>query len=136
MHLLQADVSNQTYSGPEDATNKPWRPLPSGRITVDQSRRLRWMLLIICLGVSVPYGAYVVGASTVLAWALVFYNDMDWSKDLVWKNVLNAIGYASFECGTTLIMGGLYSSLCVRSTKLMRSIPFRAGPADPPGNCL
>ncbi|OAX32196.1 hypothetical protein K503DRAFT_702409 [Rhizopogon vinicolor AM-OR11-026] len=40
-HLLQSNVSNQAYSANEDVVNKPWRPLPSGRISVEDCRALR-----------------------------------------------------------------------------------------------
>ncbi|KAG1871841.1 hypothetical protein DFJ58DRAFT_652344, partial [Suillus subalutaceus] len=41
-HLLQANVSNQTYSAHEDVVNKPCRPVPSGRISVRDCHALRW----------------------------------------------------------------------------------------------
>ncbi|KAG0696315.1 hypothetical protein DFH29DRAFT_951749 [Suillus ampliporus] len=44
-HLFQFNVSNQSYSAHEDVVNKPWRPLPSGRISVKDSRVLRWGLV-------------------------------------------------------------------------------------------
>ncbi|OBZ71748.1 putative indole-3-pyruvate monooxygenase YUCCA9 [Grifola frondosa] len=48
-NLLQFCVSNQSLSPAEDAANKPWRPIPAHRITVTTARRLRWMLLFVCI---------------------------------------------------------------------------------------
>jgi 4-hydroxybenzoate polyprenyltransferase len=104
LHLLQVDVSNQTYSGAEDVANRPWRPLPSGRVTVCQSRRLRWALLPLCFFISLSHGPWALCASATLAWALLVHDDFDWSKHIFLKNFCNTVGYGAFECGASLIM--------------------------------
>ncbi|KAG9318041.1 hypothetical protein JVU11DRAFT_105 [Chiua virens] len=84
-HLLQANVSNQTYSAHEDIVNKPWRPLPSGRISVRATRRFRWALLH-------------------CHWWKSYTDDIGFSSDPVLKNLMNVGGYLTFESGATLIM--------------------------------
>ncbi|KAK1230865.1 hypothetical protein PQX77_006031 [Marasmius sp. AFHP31] len=49
IHLLQFNTANQAYSPAEDAANKPYRPIPSGMMTVKSTYILRWALVPICL---------------------------------------------------------------------------------------
>ncbi|KAI0359001.1 hypothetical protein OH77DRAFT_1374994, partial [Trametes cingulata] len=104
LHLLQFCLSNQCLSPEEDASNKPWRPIPAGRITTGIARRLRWALLFICLSVSAYYG--VLGASVALALGTLAHNEL--GMDAVWlpRNVCNAVGYAAFNAGATYVACG------------------------------
>ncbi|KAI6140820.1 UbiA prenyltransferase family [Pisolithus tinctorius] len=104
IHLLQANVSNQTYSAHEDVINKPWRPLPSGRMTADEARRFRWFLLVVCLCLSAWHGAGVLLASTGLSLVEIFHDDFGFSSDPVLKNLCNVGGYLTFESGAILIL--------------------------------
>jgi len=104
LHLLQADVNNQAFSGHEDRINKPWRPLPSGRINVRQACVLRWFLVVSCLFISSILGRRVVYASATLSFLLILYNDLDLSGHPAFKNICNAGGYVAFELGATLIL--------------------------------
>ncbi|KAH7904666.1 UbiA prenyltransferase family [Hygrophoropsis aurantiaca] len=103
-HLLQANVSNQTYSKHEDLVNKPWRPLPSGRINVHESRKLRWSLVVICLGLSSWFGRGVVFSSAALSVVEFIHDDLGFSHHPVYKNLCNVGGYLTFELGATLIL--------------------------------
>ncbi|KAG0699981.1 hypothetical protein DFH29DRAFT_983276 [Suillus ampliporus] len=89
-HLFQGNVSNQSYSAPEDLLNKPWRPVPSGRISVKDSRALRWGLMVFCLGFSSLFNLNVVITSAVFTVLVI--------------NLLNVGAYVSFELGSTLIL--------------------------------
>ncbi|KIK81858.1 hypothetical protein PAXRUDRAFT_832579 [Paxillus rubicundulus Ve08.2h10] len=111
IHLLQANVSNQTYSAHEDVINKPWRPLPSGRITVDETRRFRWFLLAICLCLSGWHGVGVFSASAALSLVEIVHDDYGFSSDPVFKNLCNVVGYLTFELGATMILCGLEMSV-------------------------
>ncbi|KAG9318045.1 UbiA prenyltransferase family-domain-containing protein [Chiua virens] len=103
-HLLQANVSNQTYSAHEDIINKPWRPLPSGRISVRATRRFRWILLVLCLCLSAWHGTGVLISSAALSLVEIVHDDIGFSSDPVLKNLMNVGGYLTFESGATLIM--------------------------------
>lgn len=103
-HLLQANVSNQTYSANEDIVNKPWRPLPSGRISPTAARRLRWALLVFCLCLSALYGTGVVVSSAALSVVEIIHDDVGCSSDPVLKNLMNVGGYLTFESGATMII--------------------------------
>jgi len=74
LHLLQICVSNQSLNPGEDALNKPWRPIPSGIVSVLNARILRWILLPLCLSLSISLGALWQGIS--LAIAFIVYNEL------------------------------------------------------------
>lgn len=97
LHLLQFCISNQTLNLAEDANNKPWRPIPSGRISFSAARRLRWMLVGVCIVYSATCNVLPMGL-TLLA-ATIMYNEMHLSSHWFSRNALNAIGYASFSIG-------------------------------------
>ncbi|KIM79190.1 hypothetical protein PILCRDRAFT_792336 [Piloderma croceum F 1598] len=111
LHLLQFDVSNQTLQPDEDKQNKPWRPLPSGRITLSHAVMLRWWLVPLCWAVSFYYSATVLGASVAFAALTVLYNEQHMHSHWLMRGLLNAIGFASFEVGGTLIAGSQPSNL-------------------------
>ncbi|KAF8643338.1 hypothetical protein AX16_009067 [Volvariella volvacea WC 439] len=103
-HLLQANVSNQTFSGDQDILNKPWRPLPSNRVTVRQARILRWLLMFWCLFLSSFFGPRVVAASAALTLVEIVHDDFDLSGHPILKNLCNVGGYSTFELGATLVL--------------------------------
>ncbi|KAI5983542.1 hypothetical protein EDD15DRAFT_2533728 [Pisolithus albus] len=74
IHLLQANVSNQTYSPHEDVIYG--RPLLSGRITVNETSQFRWFLFAICLCLSRRHGPGVLSASAALSLVEVLYDDL------------------------------------------------------------
>jgi hypothetical protein len=108
LHLLQFCVSNQSLDPEEDSSNKPWRPIPSGLISVDGARNLRWMLLPFCLSVSVRLEAYWQGIS--LALAILAHNELGLHSHLFLRNICNAWGYASFNAGALTIASGTFSN--------------------------
>ncbi|KAG1850694.1 UbiA prenyltransferase family [Suillus subluteus] len=105
-HLLQANVSNQTYSAHEDVVNKPWRPVPSGRISVRGCRALRWRLMVFCLGLSSLSSVNVLISSVLLTVVEIVHDDFGLSHHPVFKNLCNVGGYATFEIGATLVLSG------------------------------
>lgn len=105
LHLLQANVSNQCFFGGEDARDKPWRPLPSGRVTVRQALTLRWALFPACLYHSYTHGWGVVAASALLSLVEFVHDDLRLSAHPATKNICNIGGYTTFEAGATLILG-------------------------------
>ncbi|KAI0033248.1 UbiA prenyltransferase family [Vararia minispora EC-137] len=106
LHLLQFDVSNQTINLEEDAINKKDRPIPSGRITLNSAVILRWALVPLCLALSTLYSAETVYASIALVTFTLIYDEMHaHAGHWLVRNVVNALGFASFEVGASLIAG-------------------------------
>ncbi|KAG2142942.1 UbiA prenyltransferase family [Suillus clintonianus] len=106
LHLLQANVSNQTYSAHEDVVNKPWRPVPSGRISVRDCRALRWRLTVFCLGLSFLSSVNALISSALLTVVEIVHDDFGLSHHPVFKNLCNVGGYTTFEIGATLVLSG------------------------------
>jgi hypothetical protein len=103
LHLLQFCVSNQSLNPEEDTLNKPWRPIPSGIVSVVNARILRWILLPICLFVSISLEAHWQGIS--LAIAFIVHNELHLHSHWLMRNACNAWGYASFNAGASAIAG-------------------------------
>ncbi|KAG1718953.1 hypothetical protein EDB19DRAFT_1898940 [Suillus lakei] len=105
LHLLQFDASNQILNVEEDAQNKPIRPLPAGRISLRNATILRWGLVPVCWIISVLHGGPVLFSSVALVLFTVLYNELHAHHHWFTKNIVTAIGFASFEVGGTLIAG-------------------------------
>ncbi|KAI8213892.1 hypothetical protein K4K53_011307 [Colletotrichum sp. SAR 10_77] len=106
-NLFLQSLANQRLSGSitEDAANKPWRPLPSGRITSDQTRQIALHLAPVLMIFGAYNGAYRETTSFIsFVW---MYNDLDASNASIWwRNVTNALGYMTFSAGALAITGG------------------------------
>ncbi|KAG2073279.1 hypothetical protein BDR04DRAFT_1072943 [Suillus decipiens] len=102
--LLHFNVSNQSYSADEDVLNKPWRPVPSGRISVKDCRSLRWGLMVFCLSSSYLFCLNVAMTSGVYTMFLIMHEDFHLSNHPIFKNLCNAGGYATNELGSLLIL--------------------------------
>ena len=107
INVLIFDLANQRLPGSvlEDSINKPWRPLPSGRITAAQARRL----LLAVLPVAFILTLYLGGmeetvAMMVLTW---MYNDLGGAdENYLIRNVINAFGFMCYSSGATLVACG------------------------------
>ncbi|KAH9971270.1 UbiA prenyltransferase family [Russula compacta] len=106
VHVLQLGLANQTlpHAIAEDAINKPDRPLPSGRISLQTARALRWIMIPLCLLLSAAYGPRTILASFAASLFMLAYNEgggagSHWSV----RHALNAVGYAVAEAGATLV---------------------------------
>ncbi|KAK0614630.1 UbiA prenyltransferase family-domain-containing protein [Immersiella caudata] len=98
--LLFFSLHNQHHPSSvlEDAINKPWRPLPSGRITTSQTR----VLLLTCYpvwgGISYHFGCtrQCVGLTLVT----LYYCELGGCQQGGFmRNLLNALGYSFFFAG-------------------------------------
>ncbi|KAJ7128761.1 UbiA prenyltransferase family, partial [Mycena crocata] len=102
-HLLAFNTSNQTASL-EDELNKPERPLPSGRISLRAAVILRWILMPMCWALSLAYSKETMFVSMVLTAFTYMYNELHGSGwHFVSRYLLNGVGFAAFEAGTTLV---------------------------------
>lgn len=107
VNVLIFDLANQRLTGSviEDSINKPWRPLPSGRITVVQARRL--LLAVLPIGFFIT--CYLGGmeetiAMMVLTW---MYNDLGGADEsYLVRNLINAFGFMCYSSGATLVACG------------------------------
>ena len=113
VHVLQLDVSNQTVSPEEDERNKNYRPIPAKRITLRNARILRWSLIPLCCLLSACYSIQVVYVSIVLSILGWVYNEGQFSSPWFSRNLLNAMGLASFEIGACLISGKPLNIICL-----------------------
>ncbi|KAH7130476.1 UbiA prenyltransferase family-domain-containing protein [Dendryphion nanum] len=102
-NLLIFNISNQRTptAVAEDKINKPHRPLPSGRISTESSRRL--LLCVIPLVLALGWALQCWQETLLLFTATWMYNDLQGcDEDWVLRNALIALGY------------GLYSSAALR----------------------
>jgi len=103
MVLLQFNLINQTVLPEEDAENKPWRPIPSGRISLRNAIILRWISIPLCALISSYFGtAVLISCIMFTFWASV-YNFFDGDKNGFVKNLINGFGSCSLALGTTLV---------------------------------
>ncbi len=107
LNILAFTVANQRLpsSVAEDSVNKPWRPLPSGRLTLVQARRLLLAVIpILLLFTRVFGGTEVTMLSLLLTW---MYNDLGGADDsYITRNVINAMGLTCWSIGTTSVACG------------------------------
>lgn len=104
-NLLIFDLANQRLpeSALEDASNKPWRPVPSGLLTSDQVRRAMLVLLPLVLGLNQVL--FDTGTETVLLYALTWmYNDLGGGDDgWVQRNVIIAAAFGLYNLGSVRV---------------------------------
>ncbi|PCH35474.1 hypothetical protein WOLCODRAFT_80615 [Wolfiporia cocos MD-104 SS10] len=124
LHLLQTDVANQTTSPGEDERNKGWRPIPSGRMSLKSALVLRWLLVPICWAMSWLYSEQMLATSAAVTVLVILYNELSISGHWFGKNVLNTLGIAAYEVGTTLLASGRNTTLDSVGT---RSVLISAG---------
>ncbi|KAI0704542.1 UbiA prenyltransferase family [Earliella scabrosa] len=107
-HQLMCNVSNQARSKAEDALNKPWRPLPAGRLSECQAGTLRWVVVIVNFALSAWLGG--LGSDLVLTTfgllvTTYLYDELGFSNHCLGKNFCNIWGYTMIEIGATKLMG-------------------------------
>lgn len=107
VHLLLEDLANQRQpqSISEDAVNKPWRPLPSGRTSPTESLTLLQAGVPILALTSLALGSFTPSvAFMTLVW---LYNDLEGSSTgPILRNVVNAAGLCCLGWGGhTVLMG-------------------------------
>jgi hypothetical protein len=98
---MQFCVSNQSLSPTEDMMNKPWRPIPSGRITVFQARIFRWILAPVGLAISWTYGVPLAGFLVMLDMLLM--NEFNLTSHWIGRNLTNACAYTTLDFAATFI---------------------------------
>lgn len=104
LNILAFTVSNQRLpnSIAEDAVNKAWRPLPSGRLTPTQARRLLLVVIPTLLIITRSLGGMEVTImGLILTW---MYNDLEGGDDsYITRNLINSLGLTAWSIGTTSV---------------------------------
>ncbi|KAH8703480.1 UbiA prenyltransferase family-domain-containing protein [Talaromyces proteolyticus] len=107
LNLLIFDLANQRHpeSILEDSINKPWRPLPSGRISVSQTRHLLLIALPVVLGINYCLGAW---EETILLFTLTWmYNDLGGGDDgFIVRNIIIAVAFSQYNKGALRVATG------------------------------
>ncbi|ESZ93045.1 UbiA prenyltransferase [Sclerotinia borealis F-4128] len=102
--LLPLVIDNQRRpkSIEEDRLNKPWRPIPAGRISSILAKR--WMQVSYCMALIISYYLETLGQFTGLITLGVLYNEFGWGDNsYVVRNLLNALAFLCYSSGTSLI---------------------------------
>lgn len=81
----------------EDKINKPWRPIPAGRISSNQATRIMYCMYPVILGVSFTIGG--LGPCLFEAFSCLWYNEWGGASNPFLKNLLNGLGFACFFAG-------------------------------------
>lgn len=103
--LLQFNLINQTVLPEEDVENKPWRPIPAGRISLQNAISARWISILTCGLVSSYFGAPVFVQSVLFTCMASLYNFCDGDRNGFAKNLITGLGTYSLALGTTLVAG-------------------------------
>ncbi|KAI1481877.1 UbiA prenyltransferase family-domain-containing protein [Daldinia eschscholtzii] len=110
LHLLVEDVANQRLPEAilEDKENKPWRPIPTKRLTPKEAQKLLRVAVIIACGSNLFFRSFMPSTSLItLIW---LYNDLDGnSAGVLQRNAITTLGLCSFGWGsvTTLLAGDI-----------------------------
>ena len=105
--MLIFDVANQRLpkSILEDSVNKPWRALPSYRITPSSARRLLLFLIPVVFCITLYLGGV---EETVLMMVLTWmYNDLEGAdENYIVRNLINCAGFMCYSSGATIVAAG------------------------------
>ncbi|KOS21108.1 Digeranylgeranylglyceryl phosphate synthase [Escovopsis weberi] len=106
VNLLIADFSNQRLPDAivEDGVNKPWRPMPSKRLSPTEARKGLKVVIVTALLLDWTLGNYTAAASmAVFCW---LHNDLAGSMGIWQRNALNTAAIASGGCGGLMVLFG------------------------------
>lgn len=107
-NVLVFSINNQYTSEAvlEDSINKPWRPIPAGRINSSQARRL----LLATIPSVFLFSVFWLGAAqeTLLCYCLTWiYNDLGGADEhFLLRNFLNGMAYLAYGSGALRVSCG------------------------------
>lgn len=101
LNTLVFDLANQRRpeSVLEDKLNKAWRPLPAGRISEDQTRRLLFVAIPLTLAL-IHFCIRATEETAILFCLTWMYNDLGGSDDsFIVRNLVIAVAYTFYGSG-------------------------------------
>ena len=107
INLLPFAIDNQRQVGAveEDRLNKPWRPLPSERLTPKQAEKLVFILYPVAFVTSILYGGW---RQNLALMALGYwYNDRQGADLCISRNFINACGFVCYASGALEVALGV-----------------------------
>lgn len=100
-NLLIVDLANQRNGIGEDKLSKPWQPIPSGKITPDQTRKLMLVAVPTVQLLDYLLGAWKQGVLTALvAW---MYNDLGGADKPFVREIFLAVAFGLFNNGSLAV---------------------------------
>lgn len=135
LNLLPLTMNNQHRHEDveEDKKNKPWRPIPAGRLSVEETK----YLMLASYAVAIFGSIYLGGLPECLALIVQgwIYNELGAANDsYLARNVLNATGYMTFAAGAakvacvhsgTMIQKGTYTWFILLGLAIATTIQFQ-----------
>lgn len=142
LNVLLFDIANQRLPNSivEDRVNKPWRPIPMGRLNEVEARRLLLAVLPIVFFATLWLGGVIeTVALMVLTW---MYNDLGAADEVyIVRNIVNGLGFMAYSAGSTVVAAGDHTltpkgyiwlcivGLIIFSTLSMQDLPDVEGDA-------
>lgn len=104
LNLLPLAISNQypKESTEEDRENKPWRPIPAGRVTMQETQYLMFVGYAVAILSSLILGGTAECVALILeGW---IYNELEGAnKSCLARNFPNVTGYMTFASGAVRV---------------------------------
>lgn len=117
LHLIILCLSNQRLpdSFAEDLINKPWRPIPAGRLSPTEARTMLFCAIPLAMAFSlIGTGQTAFVPSTTLICLSWLYNDLEGSNtSIIARNILNALGITCFGWGALAVLAGPAAQLAM-----------------------
>lgn len=104
LYVFYFDLSNQKdpNSAKEDKINKPWRAIPSGRMTIEQAEKLYVVSIFVLISAT---GLWLGGLPEALLFMFESYIHDHRSGSYYWwtKNIINTMFYSTGHLGATRV---------------------------------
>ena len=107
INVLIFDLANQRLPNSiiEDSINKPWRPIPSGRLSPCEARRL--LLAVVPVATLVTFYTGGMEETIFMNTLEYMYNDLGGAdENFVVRNLINAAGFICYSAGATRVACG------------------------------
>lgn len=114
--LLLVDIANQRHPSSvlEDTLNKPWRPLPSGRISTFGARRLLLVAIPFVLAITKVFLPQGLPVTIIAIIGSYMYNDLGGADESFFvRNLMNAAAITCFGAGAAQVAIGEHVALNV-----------------------
>ncbi|KAI1414495.1 hypothetical protein F5Y13DRAFT_178784 [Hypoxylon sp. FL1857] len=103
-NLFLFNLHNQRRAIAEDALSKPWRPLPSGRLSSQDATYVMYCMYPVTIMIALKCGGLV--PCLLQSFCSLWYNEWGGDSDVVLKNLLNGIGIPCFLAGPLEVATG------------------------------